>query len=199
MNWYTVYWLHGERSVICGVTIEDAFVHAGYSGGAVNAVDWYNVGVSETHWYNKEEKKWVEFEPINIHVNDIDELVPNDILAMMSKHHIIQINFESKDMIVLQKDWGKFYLNNKTCWVEYVSVSFGEYFKGTYGGDSDDEENEHHFMMAGTQYFAPADVIFACECLLTRAKGKAPAYSLNGSNSKSMEDIHVLQKIEYTE
>ena len=51
---FTLYWRDGSRNVVKGKSIEDAFTQAGYGGGAIAALDWYDAGVTETHWYNKE-------------------------------------------------------------------------------------------------------------------------------------------------
>lgn len=56
---FTIYWLDGRRIVISGQTIEDAFTKAGYGLGAVRAVDWYDYGITNTHTYDKINKKWV--------------------------------------------------------------------------------------------------------------------------------------------
>ena len=41
MNKFTVYWLTGDREVLEGETIANAFTLGGYGGGAINAVDFF--------------------------------------------------------------------------------------------------------------------------------------------------------------
>jgi len=38
---YIIYWLDGKTTKVYGFSIEDAFKNAGYSAGAVAAVDYY--------------------------------------------------------------------------------------------------------------------------------------------------------------
>lgn len=62
LEYFTLYWIHGERKVIKGTSIEDAFTKAGYGVGAIPAIDWYDNGVSETHRWDKENKTWVKYQ-----------------------------------------------------------------------------------------------------------------------------------------
>lgn len=59
-NAFTIYWRDGKRTVIYGPTIEEAFTNAGYGGGAVAAIDWYDNGDTDTHVWVKSEKAWVK-------------------------------------------------------------------------------------------------------------------------------------------
>lgn len=63
-NKFTIYWLDGKRSVLEGDTIAKAFSGAGYSAGAVRAVDWYDNGETDTHTWNKETKQWETKTPV---------------------------------------------------------------------------------------------------------------------------------------
>jgi len=42
MKFFKLYWLTGKEEIIKGVNIADAFTHAGYSAGAIRALDWYD-------------------------------------------------------------------------------------------------------------------------------------------------------------
>lgn len=61
---FTVWWKDGTRSVIKGPNIETAFTKAGYGAGAVAAVDWYDRGDVNTHYWCVETKNWMRREPI---------------------------------------------------------------------------------------------------------------------------------------
>lgn len=63
-NQFTIYWLDGRKSVIEGETVHQAFSAAGYGGGAVRAVDWYENGVNDDYVWNKETKQWDKKTPI---------------------------------------------------------------------------------------------------------------------------------------
>jgi len=41
MNTYILHWLGGVTEKVCGNSISDAFMRAGYGGGAIAALDWY--------------------------------------------------------------------------------------------------------------------------------------------------------------
>lgn len=196
--WFTIYWLAGTISHIFGATIEDAFTHAGYGGGASKAVDWYNQGINETHYYDKEKKTWVEKVPIKTHIDDIGSLDPNEVMKLLEKFSAVIIEYPSKDQLIIQMGWGHFFLDSikKSAWVNHISISFGEYCQGPYVESEDDDEDTHHFMMANSQYFAPADIAKASEVFLRRAVNE-PFKSQPGS--ESMEDIHAKQKISYVE
>lgn len=63
---YFLYWLDGKVEKIEGVSIENAFVKAGYGGGAINALDFYQTGRQDYEWKDgkweltEEAKKLVE-------------------------------------------------------------------------------------------------------------------------------------------
>lgn len=55
---FTLWWLDGTRNVVQGLTIADAFTKAGYGGGALAALDWYDNGDVDTHVWNKATHQW---------------------------------------------------------------------------------------------------------------------------------------------
>lgn len=57
---FVVYWRYGEHTVMKGKTIEEAFTKAGYGGGAIAAVDFYNRDSEPRYVWNKEEKEWMK-------------------------------------------------------------------------------------------------------------------------------------------
>jgi hypothetical protein len=58
MKKFTLWWLTGDREVIEGETIANAFSRAGYGGGAMSALDFYSEGEDDSYEYNKENKRW---------------------------------------------------------------------------------------------------------------------------------------------
>lgn len=195
-QWFTIYWLDGSKSFVYGATIEGAFTSAGYGGGAVNAIDWYDNGISNTHNYDHKKKEWVPFTTLELTENEFKVMDMLNILDSLKASDSIQVKFPNEDIVVLSHKWGLFYLNNESVWVEYIELTFGEYFKGTYSGDSDDEENSHHYMMANGQYFAPDDIAFAVEAFMQRVK-KDSFYTVNTPHCKRLEEIHQSQKVKY--
>lgn len=196
MKWFTIYWLDGTTSCVCGESIEQAFNHAGYGGGAARAIDWYDEGISTTHWYDKEKKTWVKYLEIEIKISDFLLMNIEDLARIMNTHNTITVKFDNDDIVVFNRGWGSFYLNDQGCWVNYLEISFGEYFKGTYGGESDDEENSHHYMMANGQYFAPDNLPHALDAFMKRVKS-SPFNSCVNNYCEKLEDIHTKQKISF--
>lgn len=41
MKKFKLYWLNGQTEVVSGSDIGDAFRRAGYGGGAIHALDWW--------------------------------------------------------------------------------------------------------------------------------------------------------------
>jgi hypothetical protein len=57
---FTVFWLNGTYELLQGNTIVDAFNKAGYSQGALRAVDFYSEDdKSKEYVWIKNEKKWL--------------------------------------------------------------------------------------------------------------------------------------------
>jgi len=196
LKWFTIYWLDGNISYICGGTIDQAFTHAGYGAGAANAIDWYDEGISQTHWRDKETKTWVKYLDIEIKVADFLQMNFDDLTRIMNTHNTITVKFDNDDIVVFNRAWGSFYLNDQGCWVNYLEISFGEYFKGTYSGDSDDEENSHHYMMANGQYFAPDNLPHALETFIRRVRS-SPFHTCSSEYCEQLENIHAKQKVSF--
>lgn len=197
-KWFTIFWLDGSKTNVFGTSIEDACNHAGIGNGALRDVDWYDEGIKNTHYYDSSKKEWVKFQDMEIPYSEFLFLTLADVLNIMKTHNTIVVKFENQDIVVFKHDWSLFYINNKSSWVEYIELSFGEYFKGTYGGDSDDEENSHHYMMANGQYFAPDNMPHAVEAFKRRVVHE-PFRAVDSPYCERLEDIHAKQKIAYKE
>jgi len=59
---FTFYFLGGEQSVGVGTSVSDAFLHAGYGGGAISALDFYAEGEHESYVWDLDTKRWVREE-----------------------------------------------------------------------------------------------------------------------------------------
>lgn len=58
---WTFYWLTGRREVLRGDTAEDALNRAGYSVGALRALDFFAAGDQRDVWaWDAENAEWVK-------------------------------------------------------------------------------------------------------------------------------------------
>jgi len=55
---FTYFWLNGKREVFKGTDPVDALNKAGYGGGAVPALDFYDYGDNHDWEWDKKEKIW---------------------------------------------------------------------------------------------------------------------------------------------
>lgn len=161
MKFFTIYWLGGNRSVVNGKDIADAFSRAGYGGGAVNAIDWYDEGVSETHFYNKQERQWERYVPLHIYCTAFND-VKDKLASFLEKHHEIIIDFPSRDQLSLRYAFGDFF---RLGWTKYIEIVYAEFMDGPY---HDDGEEDHHFMTANVEYHNPLNPETAIEALIKR-------------------------------
>jgi hypothetical protein len=58
MRTWTFYWLTGQREVLVGANAADALNRAGYSAGALRALDFYSDGESDSYTWNAAERRW---------------------------------------------------------------------------------------------------------------------------------------------
>lgn len=58
MNKFTFFWKTGHREVLEGNNVRDAFLGAGYGGGALGAVDFWDHGDSQAYLWNKATRSW---------------------------------------------------------------------------------------------------------------------------------------------
>lgn len=54
---FTFYFLSGERTVGFGTSVSSAFRQAGFGGSAIVGVDWYESGITNSHYY--ENGRWM--------------------------------------------------------------------------------------------------------------------------------------------
>lgn len=198
-KWFTIFWLDGTKTNVFGANIEDACNHAGISNDSLSNIDWYDEGIKNTHYYDHSKKEWKKFKDMKIDYSDFMLMSMDDIFKIMKTYNSITVRFKNKDTIVFKQDWGLFDLNdNRSCWVEYIKLSFGKYFKYINSDDSDDEENENHYIMVNSQYFSPSNIAFAIECFINRVKNEPFDY-FNSPYIESLEDIHAKQRISFEE
>ena len=57
-NTYILYWRTGEYELVEGYDITNAIQNAGYGGGAINALDFYDNGPNVKYAWNKEKRAW---------------------------------------------------------------------------------------------------------------------------------------------
>jgi hypothetical protein len=56
---WAFYWLTGQREVLPGATAADALNRAGYSAGAIRALDFFADGDREDSWaWNPDTRQW---------------------------------------------------------------------------------------------------------------------------------------------
>jgi hypothetical protein len=58
MKKYTLYWLTGDKEIVNGYDIADAVRRSGYGGGALRALDFWELGESSNWLWDKEAGKW---------------------------------------------------------------------------------------------------------------------------------------------
>lgn len=58
MNWYTLFWLTGTKELLKGNSIAEAMNNAGYSSGAVRALDFWAIGDNNEYTWDTTDRKW---------------------------------------------------------------------------------------------------------------------------------------------
>ena len=58
MKTFTLYWRTGHREVVNGNSIAEACMLAGYGGGAISALDFYQDGDVDTHMWDPAIGRW---------------------------------------------------------------------------------------------------------------------------------------------
>lgn len=56
---FTLFWMNGQREVVFGHTAADAMSGAGYSSGALAALDFWKAGDSFEYFWSSDAQKWV--------------------------------------------------------------------------------------------------------------------------------------------
>jgi hypothetical protein len=61
MNTYTLFWLTGEKEIVKGKTPAEAITLAGYSQGAIRALDFYGNGdIRDEYDWDTEARSWIK-------------------------------------------------------------------------------------------------------------------------------------------
>jgi len=183
-NYYTLYWHNGDRNIVTGKTIVEAFTAAGYGAGAIHALDWYDEGVTEAHYYDKQMSTWVKYEPIHLHFNDVDWSDPGlaaELTTLLNKHHTIIVELENKDQYSISFNYGNYY---SVGWVKTLTIAYGEYYEGSYTEDGDED---HHFMMTQSEYFDPNNTHAVIAAFIQRSK--CPYRASNSKEAKRVDRL----------
>jgi|LNFM01.1.fsa_nt_gb hypothetical protein len=56
---FTLFWLNGQREVVHGFDAANALTNAGYSSGALRALDFYKDGDSGAYVWHEETRTWI--------------------------------------------------------------------------------------------------------------------------------------------
>ena len=190
LEYFTLYWQHGERNIIKGRDIEDAFTKAGYGAGAVPAIDWYDEGVSNTHYWNKDTKEWVQRNPITINSVTFakmeDGVKQKFIAANLECCHEVNIEFANKHILVIQNKIGHYALIGHVCVIE---IYFAEYCEGNYFSEDDVDHTNHHYMVCNGEYFSPKNTDEAIKAFIKRFTTN-PAKTIGGGMSiKEIKEV----------
>lgn len=183
-NIFTVYWLHGEKSIIVGADFADAMNKAGYGNGALPAVDFYIEGICDQ--YIREGKEWVKSEPLIILSSDLEQYTSTDIVQLLKKHTVINVQYPSLNLIELSFSSGLYHLNNVSTYVRYMCVLFAEYYSGSYDGE---DETGHYYMVSHSQYVDMDKLESAADLFLKRAKSEFPSVAYQHEDSVRLEEI----------
>ena len=57
---FTLYWRTGDREIVQGRSIAEAMTLAGYSGGAVAALDFYAEGDNTEYAWDAASREWLK-------------------------------------------------------------------------------------------------------------------------------------------
>jgi hypothetical protein len=188
---FTLYWLDGKREFVTGPDIAKACTLAGYSNGAMRALDWYDTGASETDIYIKsegEESRWVRRGPVNLHRDDVAGWPHDEFIRLFKTSSEIRIELRNKDRIMARLCYGQF---ATVGWVKYIEVFYAEQ---VVGGD----EDEPAFNVHTPVYFDPNDFENAVAHLRARvsaalimSKSAINVGSITGA--KSLDEIKASQ------
>lgn len=61
---FTLFWLDGKREVVQGRSIAEAMTLAGYSNGALRALDFYASGDNQDYVWVPGERDWKQKQPV---------------------------------------------------------------------------------------------------------------------------------------
>lgn len=192
-NYFTIYWKDGTKNIISGNSIEEAFTVAGYSAGVLKGIVGYSEGVEDTHYWDADKNEWLKYIPLHIYTSDFQTINNEQLIQFFNKRQHIIVVFENKDQLEIKNDWGCF---AEVGWVNHISVLYAEYQQGTYAGDSDNEENEHHYMVNNTEYFKPSDVNSAVAAFIERAN-KGGFHISSSKDAKTIAEIAEAQAVKY--
>ena len=181
-NFYTFYWLDGSKSVIKGDNVEGA-LDSCISAGAMKALIFYAEGLDNNWHYYKEEKAWKKCQPVNIHIIDIKNNVNSEaLIRLLDWHKKIVINYTTNDQLVIECTWNHF----SDGWIKTITIYFAEYFEGSFDGTGDED---HHYMVAGTEYHDPEFPTIAIESFINRINSDSPMFSHKDAKTVVLSEL----------
>ena len=181
IKFFTFYWLNGERDFLKGTDVAEAF-NTKYSAKALKAVDWYDTGLSDTHYWDATKHAWIK--RTECEYSTIGTV--QEITEALIRNHCVNFLFPNNDKLCVQKKFNHYAVIG---WVECFEVIYLEHNYGTYAGESGDEENSHHYMVSGGQYISPDNIEEAVRIFMTRASAEYPGTPIETSAVRSLEEI----------
>lgn len=189
MNYFTLYFLNGDRRVVKGESIEQAFTNGGYGNGAIRTLDWYDNGVTDSHTFEGK-GIWVKKQSLKLSEKDFNkENTPENIQNLMLKlktHGCIEVSFDNKDILYIQDSYSQFSIGT----VRVLTIVFGEYFPYPYHEDSDSTE---HWMASQSEYFDPANPETAIRAFLARINSSP--FESSGFPNADLKMLYATQEI----
>lgn len=150
VNYFTLYMLDGDRRIIKGETIEQAFTMAGYGAGAIAALDWFDNGITDTHY--REGGVWIKRKPVKFVKDVFDGSVTVENVARLTKvfekAHLIEIEYPNKDILYIEMCDSVYIVGP----VRVIEISYAEYSDYPY---YDESPHQHHFIVTKTEEHDP--------------------------------------------
>lgn len=196
LNYYTFYLLNGQRKVFLGVDPQDAYTNnQSYTDGQ-QAIMMTDEGITDSYYWD--DGSWVKKENFKLGqgIGGILSDITNGNIShnALEKYSAIFYEFENKDQLLISLKWGHFVFG----WTKYIEVTYAEYQAGNYGDYGDNDQDTHHYLTCGSEYFHSNDITEALSTFTKRLTSAIPYQAIN-EDSRQLEDIydHTLSEMIY--
>lgn len=161
----TIYWRHNSRQVVWGESVEKAFSAAGYSGGAVAAIDFYVDELDCSYYRDDETKQWVKLEELAFDSNESIESIRQRLTQ--SKFMNATYTRSNGNTVTISQGYARYIPG----WVKRIEVMTASRYEGAY---HEEDPAEQHYMGDGVLYFNPDDWGNAINAFIATIGTEAP-------------------------
>ena len=107
MQGYTFYYMDGRRVFTYAKDIDQAYKNIGFIPGVDRFIAWCDIGLTNTHWFDKKYKCWNKKQILSIDRITQSKVSSEDICELMAHHSCVRYSLPNEGEVILYELMGQ--------------------------------------------------------------------------------------------